>query len=118
MASIILMFGPMLLFVGALGVVLAIFMLTLWALAFLGLSNDGVVEGLVVLFGALLLPAYVYFIVRIWLPAIWLALVNLNEAILRNNGMSMTQAIRVVRSRFGYFVQDWTRYRKFMRGRN
>ncbi len=118
MASIILIFGPMLVFVVALGVVLAVFTLTVWVLAFLGLPNDGFVEGLAVLFGALMLPAYIYFIVRIWLPAIWMALVNLNEAILRKNGMSMIQATRLVRDRFGCFAQDWTRYREFIRGRS
>ncbi len=118
MASFILMFGPMLIFVGALGVVLVIFTLTLWALGFLGLTGDGIVEGLAILFSVLLLPAYFYFVIRIWLPAIWMGLVNFNEAIFRNNGMSVIQAIRAVRDRLGCFAKDWTRYRKFIRGRN
>ncbi|NIZ60258.1 hypothetical protein DL239_04635 [Sedimentitalea sp. CY04] len=114
---IILIYGPMLLYGGAIVGVLSLLVLMSNMLTFVGLPPDSLM-GLVVVFLALQAPISAYFVIRIWFPLIWIALVNLKEALLRNNGVPVTQAVRVLREHFGFLGQDWTRYRKFVRGRN
>ncbi len=118
MASFILMFGPMVVLIPVLAIALVVYVLALWVLALLGLHNAANVEGVAVTFGVLLLPAYVYFVVRIVVPAFWFGMVNMYEEILHSDGMTSAEAFGFWRDRFRLVFEDWGRYRKFIRGRN
>jgi len=118
MASFILLFGSMVVLMPVLAIALVVYVLALWILTLLGLHNAANAEGFAVIFGVLLLPAYVYFVVRIMVPAFWFGMVNMYEEVFHGDGMTSAEAFGFWRDRFHLVFEDWVRYRKFIRGRS